>query len=315
MTTNVNGADASILSPDAAFSVLGNETRMAILQTIGEADEPLSFSEIRARIGSPDPGQFNYHLNQLTGHFIRKTDDGYDLLQAGRRVIEAVLSGAVTEVPDLARTHNDLSCNYCGAPTEVAYDATTPRPVKIYCTDCAGAADWVESFDNGQVATLRFSPAGLHGRTPQEISLAAATREHLEILAVYSDLCPRCSATIEHSLSVCESHDPVDDVCADCNRRYAAQIFDRCTNCHFELEAGFAARVVLGTVEMQAFLTAHGRNLLTETWSPVIKNADEEILSTEPFEARFTFTDDDDSIILTVDDDLNVVDVTRPESS
>jgi hypothetical protein len=48
---NGSETDAEMLPPDDAFGVLGNETRIEILQTMAE------------------------------GHFVRKTDDGY----TGRR--------------------------------------------------------------------------------------------------------------------------------------------------------------------------------------------------------------------------------------
>jgi hypothetical protein len=91
--------DSERLSPDDAFATLGNETRLGILQTLGRAGEDLSFSVLRDRVGVEDSGQFNYHLEQLVGHFVRKTEDGYQLRRAGRRVVEAVLSGAVTDAP------------------------------------------------------------------------------------------------------------------------------------------------------------------------------------------------------------------------
>lgn len=56
-----------------------------------------SVSELRERVGMGDSGQFNYHLGQVEGHSVRTFDDGYVLRKAGRRVVEAVLSGAVTD--------------------------------------------------------------------------------------------------------------------------------------------------------------------------------------------------------------------------
>jgi hypothetical protein len=58
---------------------------LSILLGLWEAFEPfteenaVSFSELRDRVGTRDSGQFNYHLDQLTGHFIRATDSGYEL--------------------------------------------------------------------------------------------------------------------------------------------------------------------------------------------------------------------------------------------
>jgi len=100
MSTGGDGADARTLPPDDAFAVLGNETRMEILRALGAADGPLAFSTLRERVGVRDSGQFTYHLDELTGHFVERSDEGYRLRRAGERVIEAVLSGAVTEAPE-----------------------------------------------------------------------------------------------------------------------------------------------------------------------------------------------------------------------
>lgn len=109
------------LPPDDAFGVLGNETRIEILQTLGEADEALSFTELRDRVGIRQGGQFNYHLEKVVGHFVGKTEEGYILRQPGRRVVQAVLSGAVTDEPDLDYTEIDEECWWCGAPIVVRY--------------------------------------------------------------------------------------------------------------------------------------------------------------------------------------------------
>lgn len=318
MTHNSNRADTTTLSPDDAFAVLGNETRMEILQTLGEADVPLSFSDLRDRVGMRDSGQFNYHLDKLTGHFLGQTEEGYILQQAGRRVIEAVLSGAMTNVPELEATQIEWRCPYCGAPVEVTYDETAPRPVKPYCTECAGIAEFSDSYDHGQLADLRLPPAGIHGRTPEEILQAAITWGHLEDIATCSDVCPRCSAAIEHSITVCETHDASDGICEDCDRHYAAALSTRCPNCIFDGEEVPATLLTFGTIEMLAFLATHGYNPIADPYGPVMKDADEEILSTDPFKARFTFIIDDDTLSLTLDDDLSVVNATNsstPESA
>jgi DNA-binding transcriptional ArsR family regulator len=95
--------DSETLSPDAAFATLGSETRFAVLRALAEADDAVSFSALRDRVGMADSGQFNYHLDRLVGHFVERADDGYRLAPAGERVAEAVLSGAVTERPRLPR--------------------------------------------------------------------------------------------------------------------------------------------------------------------------------------------------------------------
>jgi len=56
MTTDADGSESSTLSPDDAFRVLGNETRMEILRALGDADGPLPFSELHDRVGTRDSG-------------------------------------------------------------------------------------------------------------------------------------------------------------------------------------------------------------------------------------------------------------------
>lgn len=321
-------AGNSPLAPDDAFGVLGHETRMDILQILGSAEGPLSFSELRDRVGIGDSGQFNYHMGQLEGHFVTKTDDKYALRQAGRRVVEAVLSGAVTDAPVLAPTRIDKSCWYCEAPIEVAF---REERVELYCTECSGSFGeslqeeypTVESTTSGYLGKLTLPPAGLRDRTPAEICEAGWTRLHLEMLSVASELCPRCSATMDCALNICETHQASEGLCEDCDRRYAISLDARCSNCIYGLGGPFMLHLLTNT-DLLAFLTTHDYNpLYWESLAtaqrahvkPAEQGYDEELLSVEPFKARFTFAAGDDAISLTVGDDLTVVDVTDPAAS
>lgn len=142
---------------------------MEILRTLGDADESLSFSKLRDRVGPRDSGQFNYHLGKLEGHFVTQTDDGYVLRRAGESVLEAVLSEAVTEAPVLERTRINQSCFLCGAPVEVSY---AQERFGVYCTECDGTyggGTEIESSadpdDNSKFGYLPLPPAGVQGRT------------------------------------------------------------------------------------------------------------------------------------------------------
>ena len=68
-------------------------------------------------------------------------------------------------------------------------------------------------------------------------------------------------------------------------------------------------------VHLLTFLLEHGINPLSSTGSTAFTAAllgyDEELLSLEPLQARFTFDVDEDELSITVDDELNVVDVSR----
>jgi hypothetical protein len=67
--------DAAPADPERAFWLLSDETRINILEALWAAsNEPLSFTALRARVGNPNSGQFNYHLGKLKGHFVSNGD-------------------------------------------------------------------------------------------------------------------------------------------------------------------------------------------------------------------------------------------------
>lgn len=314
-------SDPTTLAPDEAFSALGNETRIQILQTLGEADGSLSFTELRDRVGIRQGAHFTYHLDQLAGHFVRQTDDGYDLRQAGRRVVEAILSGTVTEALVLGPTRIKKPCSYCGTPIMLIYHE---EQVRKYCTECVGTYGIErvtgESFapvEYGYLGSLDLPPAGVHGRTPIGVLEAAYTWSLLEHFAWAAGVCPRCSAPVDSSVSICEDHDTTDGSCDWCDGRYAVHVHYRCTNCLSDHDGMFANHL-LTDPDLLMFLIAHGVNPLSPPptrFSGAVWVYEEEVLGTNPFKARFTFTVEGDTLTLTVDDDLSVVDVTKTQAT
>ena len=312
--------DSDRLSPDDAFATLGNETRLGILQALGRAGADLSFSELRDRVGVADSGQFNYHLEQLVGHFVRKTDEGYQLRRAGRRVVEAVLSGAVTDAPDPDRTRVEETCELCGAPIEVARDGGS---IAMYCTECAGRYSHAygedrtgRRADEGYLGRLPLPPAGLRDRTPTEVLRAAWTWGNLEILAMSAGICPRCSATVDRTLRVCENHDTSGGLCPECHNRQAVRLTVPCTNCIFGSGGIFGITLVSNT-HLLDLITDHGLNpVVPDSTRPVNEihgDYEEDLLSRDPFRARFAFDVGGDTPAPVVDDDLEAVEADRSE--
>lgn len=201
MTAGTDDRDTT-LSPDDAFSVLGNETRMEIIQVLAEATDPLPFSELRERVGVSDCGQFNYHLDKLADHFVENAEDGYSLLRAGQRIIEAVVSGAVTETPIIEPTPVDWPCSQCGAATEVSYQQEW---VALSCTECPGlygegiVADESapeEQLEHGYLGGLSLPSAAVQDREVDEVVRTAFAWDFLERMARAHGICPRCAAQV-----------------------------------------------------------------------------------------------------------------------
>jgi len=311
------------LPPDEAFALVADETRLEILRTLSETDEPLSFSTLFERSEYDDSANFSYHLDKLDGHFISRTDEDYALRQAGRRVVEAVISGTVTEDPVVYREPTDRPCPFCSAPIEVSYQQ---ERVEMYCSECPGALrheDPREQLDTdidafGHLGNMSLPPAGVRGRAPTEMLQAAQAWKHLDVMADSAGFCSRCSGIIEHSVTVCENHQGTEEICDHCQRRYAVLFEVECSTCHYN-KRGIAPACLLAKTELLSFLTGHGGNpLMPDTFDVepgAIANYEEEVLSLDPFKADFTFTIDDNSITLTIDGDVSVVDVTRERCS
>lgn len=89
----MSDADDHRADPEEVFSAVANETRFDILRTVwdltktGSGDGSATFAAVRAETGVQDSGQFNYHLQELSPRFVRKTEEGYEATHAGSQLV------------------------------------------------------------------------------------------------------------------------------------------------------------------------------------------------------------------------------------
>lgn len=295
-----NGTSSTV-NPEDAFALIGHETRVRILEvlaTTDRADRPLAFSEIRSRLGDIDSAHFNYHLSELSGHFPERTDEGYDFRRAGRRVAEAILSGAVTGEQMSELTTVDQTCPYCGAALWVVY---RDERVGVYCPDCPGmygSSNFQEEADvvpdeYGFLGLHSLPPSGMEDRSPTEALEAAHRWALTDSLATADGLCPRCASTFDEWLTACGDHDP-EGHCERCGNRHAVLHSASCTNCTFDQRVPLGV-ALLDDPKLQAFLASHGVSVVSaeyETFSSIFSTYDEEFDSIDPLEGTLTFTVD-----------------------
>lgn len=309
MATETGNGDTT-LTPDDAFAVLGNETRIDILQALGDTNQPLSFSALRDRVGVSDSGQFNYHLGKLEGHFVQKTDEGYTLRHAGHRIREAVLSGAVTESVVIPLTQTDSPCPYCGGDTEMRY---REERLMIRCTECVGAyADQratsvaFGTHPEGTVTLLYLPSAAVEERTGRELLEAGHSWTYTEYVSMANGLCPRCTGKIDVSVDLCTEHRAEGGLCQSCNMRFGIVGEHRCRNCDHTKRGTFVHHL-FGDPAFRAFFESRGIDPLAPGWEdlPSLYNFKEEVLDVNPFTVRFTFSAAGDELTLTVDHEFN----------
>jgi DNA-directed RNA polymerase subunit RPC12/RpoP/DNA-binding HxlR family transcriptional regulator len=292
------------LEPADAFSVVGNETRLAILEALWRIETPARFSDVREEVGTTDSAQFNYHLGKLTDQFVRKAEEvsesedsaargteshgGYELRTAGERVVQAILAGSFTEHPDREIDIDD-PCIHCGATLSAHYE---DEMLAIECPDCG--------HGHGEYP---FPPGGLHDRTDEEVLEAFDQRvRHLHCLA-NDGVCPECNGrmvtTIERG--------------GECCLGAALRAEHGCRQCHHEL----CSAIGLGLLDHSAvagFYDDHGVAISeTPYWQFewCVDDTRAEVLQEDPAHVEIEIPHDGETLRVVVDEDLAVVETER----
>ena len=278
------------VAPADAFALIGNETRLSILEALWRADEePVRFSALNEMVGMRDSAQFNYHLGKLTDQYVRKAEAGYELRTAGAKVVRAVLAGSFTEHPRLEPFTTDDGCTRCGEALVASYDE---EMLALDCPDCGRA--------HGEYS---FPPGGLNDRTNEEVLDAFDQRvRHLHCLAK-DGVCPECSGRMQTTISqegeCCLGVGlRADHVCEQCNHSLCSAV-------------GLS---LLDRSPVVAFHRDHGIDLgATPYWKFdwCVSDDHTTVQSTDPWELELAIDLDDERLHATLDGDLSLVETRR----
>lgn len=307
-----------------AFALLGHETRLAILLAIWDAhdlqsdDNAVPFSEILERVGHDDPGNLRYHLEQLDGQFVHQRTDrgGYELRVPAQRLVQAVIAGVGVHDEERESTEIDHSCPFCGATTVVSYREGFHFWA---CQTCGGMTPGQDfgSFDPpGPLTAHRFDPAALDEWTPRERWAASLVVGWRRLRSLFDGVCPTCSSPVKRSFERCPDHDP--DGCATCNLRFGTIAHFRCVTC--DHHDGTSPRTLaLFHPAVVSFYDDHGVSTQISTDDVVgakrtydlVFEHDVAVVADDPLRVAVTASMGDESIQLTFDDSVRVVEVDR----
>lgn len=314
MTPSPNDAEEDVeLPPDDAFACLSNETRVDILQALweefesGRGGHALPYAELFERVDIRDSGNFSYHLERLTGPFVRRTEVGYELKQTGINVVRAVVAGTVTVDRDAGPAVVDVDCPLCGGAVSVEY---ADEFLNVACLDCPGRRRW--RGEPGHLFGALVPPVGVERNSIDAAFRAAVTLSLHEMAVFYEGVCPHCLGSVTTTLDVCTDHDSVSDsLCASCGRRNVADAWLTCPTCKRSLPPP-ASVVVLVHPEVTAFYHDHGVEHRFSTWATVARSfeLDEHLVSEDPVRLRYDVPAGDDELRLLVDETLRVVEAT-----
>lgn len=206
------------------FRLLADEIRVDILRAVavsqyeleqvGSGAAELSFSEIYDHVDVENTSKLSYHLGELTGVYLRKSDDGYSLSHAGERIVRFILSGNYEQPESFEAEPVDGVCIFCG---EEALEASLSHQFfRIDCTAC-----------EQQVVGQPITAAQVKTWDGESLVQSAKVRSAADAKQIRRGMCPECGAQL--SANVVEVPDSplpetdsfvVTSSCEECFREY-----------------------------------------------------------------------------------------------
>ena len=283
----LSGEADTVSSSADVFSLLGDGVRLEIIAVLNDDElRTVSFSALHDQVGLADSGQFNYHLSKLVPHFVSKTDGGYRLTSAGRRVARAVNAGYYTKSVELAPFETEGACLFCG---ETALEASyTDEQFHIDCTACGEA-----------VIGVNAPPSLVRGRQPAEALSAFDRWSQSRVEQAARDrFCPYCGGPVE------PTH----------RRDHPLERFDvlpafECRVCSGTITTSFGA-IAATDPDVESFIERYGSgNDHRNYWEleQYVTDRHVELLSEEPWRVSVTFPADKKRCRVTIDGEHEII--------
>lgn len=209
--------DPDISEAEDAFAVLASRIRLQILQRLGEVTDQsvYTFTELYEAVDTANTSQFSYHLTELTGQYVKQTDDGYAISDAGLRIVQLVNAGEYTIQPEFDPVTVSTHCPYCdGTLAEARYSG-------LFATvDCLACENTLLRYD--------LRPAHVADRDSLQALKAADRRMRAELRTALDGVCQRCGGSVESELCTGPDVDPATALirldCQQCGTELSAPV-------------------------------------------------------------------------------------------
>lgn len=299
MTGATNDFPAEI-DPQDAFQVLSHELRLEILLALWRAQEySLAFSELQTAVDERDSGKFTYHLEKLTGQFIKEIDGQYVLQYAGHRVIDAIQSGVFHTSPSIGPIEAPGTCIQCDTPPMFNYEE---HLATVACSEC-----------DEKLVEYPFDPGGFQHRSVEEAVRAFDRRTKYKWRLASSGICFVCASRVDvdyvESAARMDHYDRYEEFFAD---DHPAVLYLSCRNCSFYSYTPVGVRL-LDNPTVVGDLGTRGVNTTERPlWElPFITEADSvTIQNRDPWEILVEVPTPSGTLGVTLADDVSVQSVT-----
>lgn len=206
----------------------------------------------------------------------------------------------------LGPTVVNVDCPLCDSPVEISY---ADEFMNISCTTCPGRSRWND--ESGHLFGALVPPVGVDQHSVDQAFHAAVTYSLHEVAIFHEGVCPHCLGPVETTIDACVNHGPTDSGrCPNCDRFNMADVWMVCSTCKRSMPPSVTI-VILDHPEVTAFYHEHGMEHRFATWETVARSylVAEELISEDPFRMRATIPAGDDELQLTLDDEVDIVDV------
>jgi len=252
------------------FKTLANETRLKILLAIARRQRergPLSYAQIMDEIGMEDSGRFNYHLDQLQEHLVRREDGKYVPSASTHRLLGLLDSELLYDDTVVDPVTVGAACLRCGDPIEAIYD----YDFYVSCHTCGETR-----------LTKDTSPKIARERSLRTVAAEADQRTRAHLRSMLDGRCLACGGDIEFRMFDSDE------------QFYPCGLLDvictiGCRTCSDGIAPLSVGQVVLGHPEVQRYCDKHDIDLNERpqweyTWTRTDRST--EILSRDPWHVR-----------------------------
>lgn len=268
-----------------AIELVSHETRARILVSLAAQhrkapwNPTLRFSELRARVGHVDPGNFNYHLTQLTDRLVTQTEAGYQLSTVGYRFVGVLLSGQFDPELELDLSDIEVDCFFCGTPAVVSYADGTLR------IDC----------ENDHSFRPDTGPNIVTDHPVEETVDVMMLASLVDMRLILNGVCPTCHGQTSGGLELFEDNNSPIAYRATC---------DRCGLFYQNTVGG----CVLDHPAVVSLCYEHGLDIRTDAREILREHVQTpDLLNDDPLYVEVEISIDDDTVMLGLDETATVV--------
>ncbi|PSQ30823.1 hypothetical protein BRD16_06250 [Halobacteriales archaeon SW_6_65_46] len=271
------------------FELVTEETRATILDTLAsyQAENPrepsVGFKRLCETAGIEDSGNFNYHLNKLQPSYVRQTENGYALTNAGTALVGTLRAGVGVEMTRGPKTL-DATCSICDTELSARYEDA------IVSVSCENGHDYPRDF---------LPPKAVTGRTLEEAISIQKRRTLHDCELVRTGVCPACFDGVERRhtvLDVSQASHVLVATCEGCGRVSGAPL----------------GMYLLREPPVVAFYHDHGVDV-TETplWELELVIAEPTVCSEDPLRLSLSIQRDGERLTLIVNTYARLLDSER----